>query len=125
MSLHISNCQKFCNLASLAAVGAVEVRDEVSGRVGGEGAEGGEALEHVARLLAVAAELLLHDLVSLVGELRRPARLKVLQQVIPRIVLQFKSRLRSSLNTYIGKNLNCCCQRLRENRITICLFLTP
>ena len=80
-------------MASLAAVCAVEVGDEVGGRVGGEGAEGGEALEHVARLLA-PAELLLDHLVRLVRELRRPAPLQVVQEVIPRTILQSRSRPR-------------------------------
>ena len=67
-------------------MGALEVCEEVGGRVGGEGAEGGEALEHVRSLLA--AELLLHDVVRLVGELRRPAQVKVIEEVVARVILR-------------------------------------
>ena len=81
------NCKSFCrSLSSLAAVRALEVREEVGGRVGGEGAERGEALEHVRSLLA--AELLLHDVVRLVGELRRPAQVKVIEEVVARVILR-------------------------------------
>ena len=81
---------------------AVEVGDKVCGRVRGEGAEGGEALEHVARLLATA-ELLLHNLVRLVRELRRPARrLQVLQEVVARIVLRSRLRLRLGSRSRLG-----------------------
>ena len=67
-------------------MGALEVCEEVGGRVGGEGAEGGEALEHVRRLLS--AELLLDDVVRLVGELRRPAQVKVIEEVVARVILR-------------------------------------
>ena len=70
----------------------LEVSEEVGGRVGGEGAEGGEALEQVRRLLA--AELLLHDVVRFVRELRRPAQVQVIEQVVARVILRTRSRLR-------------------------------
>ena len=67
-------------------MGALEVCEEVGGRVGGEGAEGGEALEHVRSLLA--AELLLDDVVRLVGELRRPAHVEVVKEVVAWVILR-------------------------------------
>ena len=64
----------------------LEVSEEVGGRVGGEGAEGGEALEQVRSLLP--KELLLDDVVRLVRELRRTAQVEVVQEVVARVILR-------------------------------------
>ena len=67
----------------------LEVSEEVGGRVGGEGAEGGEALEQVRSLLA--AELLIDDVVRLVRELRSPAQVEVIEEVVARVILRSRS----------------------------------
>ena len=79
----------------------LEVSEEVGGRVGGEGAEGGEALEQVRSLLA--SELLLHDVVRLVGELRRPAQVQVIQKVVTRVILRSRGQLSDSFPGWFPK----------------------